>query len=141
MPSTRNESQITWSSSNSVTVTSATPVASDAFAFDAEDWEADLHVYADNQGTPAAGDTADFYIAYTSGDILGDSGDDYATTEHAEFLCRLDTYATNTPGEDPAGRIVPLRTAGKGFKVIAVCAQAATRNVVVRARVITHRPQ
>ena len=141
MASSRNETQITWSSASSVTVSSATAVTSDAFAFDAEDWEADLHVYADNQGTPASGDTADFYVAYSSGDILGDSGDDYATTEHAEFICRLDTYSTNTPGEDPAGKVVPLRTAGKALKVIVVCAQAATRNVVVRARVITHRPQ
>ena len=84
---------------------------------------------------------ADIYIAYTTGDILGDSGSDYATTEHAEYLGRLDTVAANTPGEDPASRTFRIRTAPLGFKILASCPQAASRNIVVRARVVTHRPQ
>lgn len=141
MASSKNETQITWSAASSVTVSSATAVVSDAFTFNAEDWDAELQVWADNAGTPAAGDVANIAIAYTAGDILGDSGDDYATTEHAESVMQLDTVAANTPGEDPASRTVPLRTAAKGFKVIATCPQAASRNIVIRARVITHRPQ
>lgn len=141
MASSRNETQITWSAAASVTVSSATVVWSDAFTFNVEDWEAELQVNADNAGTPASGDTCDVYIAFSTGDVLGDTGDDYATTEHAEFAMRLDTYATNTPGEDPANRSVPVRTAPKAFKVGVSCPLAATRNIVVRARVITHRPQ
>ena len=141
MASSRVETQITWSSASSVTVSSATVVTSDAFTFNAEDWDAELQVNADNAGTPASGDTCDVYIAYTTGDILGDSSSDYATTEHAEYLGRLDTVAANTPGEDPASRTVRIRTAPLGFKILASCPQAASRNIVVRARVVTHRPQ
>ena len=141
MASSRVETQITWSGASSVTVNSATLLASDAFTFNAEDWDADLQVHVDNQGTPASGDVVDVYIAYTTGDILGDSGSDYATTEHAEYLGRLDTVAANTPGEDPASRTFRIRTAPLGFKILASCPQAASRNIVVRARVVTHRPQ
>lgn len=141
MASSRSETQITWSSAAYVTVSSATVVWSDAFLFNVEDWEGELQVNADNAGTAASGDTCDVYIAYTTGDILGDSNNDYATTEHAEFAMRLDTYATNTPGEDPANRSCPVRTGATGFKVGVSCAQAATRNITVRARVVTHRPQ
>lgn len=141
MPSSRVETQITWSAASSVTVNSATVVASDAFTFNAEDWDADLQVHVDNQGTPASGDVVDVYIAYTTGDILGDTGSDYATTEHADYLGRIDTVAANTPGEDPASRGFRIRTAPLGFKVLVSCPQAASRNIVVRARVCTHRSQ
>lgn len=141
MASSRVETQITWSSASSVTVSSATVVTSDAFTFNAEDWDGEVQVYADNAGTPTSGDVADFYIAYTAGDILGNSGSDYATTEHAEYLGRLDTVAANTPGEDPASLTFRIRTAPLGFKILASCPQAASRNIVVRARVVTHRPQ
>lgn len=141
MASSKNATQITWSSASSVTVSSATVVWSDALTLNAEDWQAELQVNADNAGTPASGDTCDVYVAYSTGDILGDSGDDFATVEHAEFLFRLDTYATNTPGEDPANRSAPVRCGAKAFKVGVSCAQAATRNIVVRAMVNTHRPQ
>jgi hypothetical protein len=141
MASSRNETQITWSSASSVSLNSNSAFTSDAFTYNAEDWAAELQVHADNSGTPASGDTVDVYIAYTAGDILGDTGSDYDTTEHAEFLCRLDTYATNTPGEDPAGKTVPIRTGALGFKIIAQANQGATRAVTFRARVVTHRPQ
>jgi len=141
MASSRVETQITWSSASSVTVSSATVVWSDAFSYNAEDWDAELQVNADNAGTPASGDTCSVYVAYTTGDILGDTGDDFSSAEHSEFVMMLDTYATNTPGEDPANRTSPLRTAAKAFKVGVSCPNAASRNIVVRARVITHRPQ
>lgn len=142
MASSRNETQITWNTgSSSVTLSSASRVTSDAFTFNAEDWDADLQLYADNQGTPASGDVVDFYIHYSTGDILGDSGNDYATNEHAEFLCRLDTYATNTPGEDPVSKVIPIRTTSPAFTISCESPNAATRNVVVRARIATRRPQ
>lgn len=141
MASSRVETQITWSSASSVTVSSATVVWSDAFSYNVEDWDAELQVNADNAGTPASGDTCAVYVAYTTGDILGDTGDDFSSVEHSEFVMMLDTFATNTPGEDPANRTAPLRTAPKAFKVGVSCPNAASRNIVVRARVITHRPQ
>ncbi len=139
MASSRNETQITWSSASSVTVSSSTVVWSDAFLFDVEDWEAEVQVNADNAGTPASGDVCNVFIAYTTGDILGDSGNDYATVEHSEFVTQLDTLATSNPGEDPASRSFPVRTAALGFKVGVHCPLSGVRNIVVRARVVTHR--
>jgi hypothetical protein len=142
MASSRNETSITWSSTAYVTLSSNdTRSVSDAFAFNAEDWEADLYVSADNAGTPASGDYVDLYIHYTAGDSDSGGSDDYATNEYAEFLCRLNTYSTDNPGEDPAARVLPIRTAAKGFKVSCQGPQVASRNITVRARVITHRPQ
>lgn len=141
MASSRNETQVQWSAANSVTVSSSTVVWSDAFTFNIEDWDAELQVDANNAGTPASGDVCTVYVAYTTGDILGDSSSDYASVEHSEFVMQLDTFGTNTPGEDPANRTAPLRTGPLGLKVGVSCPQAASRNIVVRARVVTHRPQ
>lgn len=141
MASSRNESQITWSSAAYVTVSSATIVWSDAFTFNAEDWAAELQVNADNaNGSPAVADACAVYIAYTTGDVLGNTGSDYDSVEHSEFLMYLNTYLTSTPGEDPARKSAPVRTAALGFKVGVSCPNAATNNITVRARVCTHRP-
>jgi hypothetical protein len=141
MASSKTETQIQWSAADSRTVNSGSIAWSDAFALNVEDWEAEILLSADNQGTPANGDVADFYIGYTSGDILGGGGDDFPTDEHAEFLARLDTYGSNTPGEDPARCARPVRTSASGFRIGVICPQAGTRNIVVRARVVTHRGQ
>jgi hypothetical protein len=141
MASSRNETQITWDSgSSSKSVSSGSTATSDAFTYNAEDWDAELALSADNDGVAASGDAVDFYVAYTSGDILGDSGSDYATTEHAEFLARLDTVGANTPGEDPARASVPMRTGALGFKLVAKN-NSSGRAITVRARIVTHRPQ
>lgn len=142
MASSINESQITWSAASSVSLSTNSRVDSDAVALNIEDWDGSVQLSADNSGTPASGDVVDVYVKWTNGDILGDSGDDYDTDEHAEFLCRLDTYATNTPGEDPVRKTVPLWVSGKkGFKLSVVAAQGASRAVTFRARLVTHRGQ
>lgn len=135
MASSRNNSTIQWSASGSTTVSSATAVTSDAFTYNIEDWEADLAVKADNQGAAASGDVCDVYVAYSY------DGTNFDTTEHAQYVGRIDTVAANTPGEDPGQLSVPLRTAAKAFKVIVSCPQAASRNILVTANVVTHRPQ
>lgn len=135
-----NEAQITWSSASSVSLSTNSRVDSDAVSNNAGDLNGSISISADNSGTPASGDVVDVYIKWTSGDVLGDSGDDYDTDEHAQFLCRLDTYATNTPGEDPARATVPLTLAGKkGFKLSVVAAQGATRAITFRARMVAQR--
>lgn len=133
------ETQILWGASPSVTVASATPAASDAFAIDATTIAASVQVSVDNAGTPASGDTCTAQIAYTTGDVLGDSGDDYDTQEHAAPLLVLDTYTTNTPGEDPARKTGPISVGVKGGKLYVTCPNAGTRNMVVRARLIEKR--
>lgn len=136
------EQQVTWGSAASQTLNTNSRVDSDAVTLNVEDWDASVQVSADNQGTPASGDTVDVYVKWSNGDVLGDSGDDFDTDEHAEWLCRLDTYPTNTPGEDPARKTVSLMVSGKkAFKLSAVAAQGATRSVVLRTRLVTHRPQ
>lgn len=140
MASSRVSTAILWSATASVTVTSGSNATSDAFTFNAEDWDADIQINADNSGTPGAGDTLDCYVLWTAGDVLGDTGDDYDTVEHAEFLGRLDTFSTNTPGEDPARRTFALRSGAKGFKLYTVN-NSGGRSIVVRAMVSTHRPQ
>lgn len=140
MALTKNEQQVTWSAASSVTVSSAAVVWSDPITLDATDFAGSLQVHADNQGTPASGDVCDVHVAYTTGDILGDSGDDYDTPDHSLRVLKLDTYPTNTPGEDPACATVPIDVAGmKGLQVGVSCPQAATRNITVRARLVTQR--
>lgn len=140
MANTYQDTQVTWSSASSLTVSSSTVVSSDAFTVGTDDWDGSVTLSADNAGTPASGDVCDWYVAWTNGDILGNGGDAYDTTEHAEFLTRLDTYSTNTPGEDPARRTVTLNVSGKkGFKLLASCPQAGSRNIVIRARFGAHR--
>lgn len=142
MAASINETQVTWSSASSITLSSATRTDSDAFTINENDIAGSIQISADTSGTPASGDVLDVYVKWSTGDILGDTGNDYDTSEHAQFLCRLDTYATNTPGEDPARKTVPLAVLGKKACIISVEApQAATRNVVVRARIVTNRQQ
>lgn len=135
------ETQVTWASASSKTVSAATIQWSDSMSCTVLDDAYQLQISADNAGTPASGDTCVVYVARTTGDILGDTGNDYYTDEHGEWVMTLDTYATNTPGEDPARKTVPVDLRGcTGYKVGVVCAQAATRNIVVRARMSCERP-
>lgn len=142
MASSKNEQQVQWSAADYKTVSANTIQWSDAITLNAEDWRGALEINADNAGTPASGDTCSVYVGWSLGDVLGDSGDDFPTDEYGEYLCLLDTYATNTPGEDPARCVVPLDVAGKkALKIGVVCPQATSRNITVRARLLTHRPQ
>ena len=54
-----NERQVTWSSSNSVSVSAGSTQASDAASFSATAFAAMITLKADNGGTPASGDTVD----------------------------------------------------------------------------------
>lgn len=142
MPGSINTQQVQWAAADSKTVSVNTMQWTDVITLNAEDWDGSLTVSADNAGTAAAGDTCDVYVGWSNGDVLGDTGNDFDTDEHAEFVGRLDTYATNTPGEDPARRTWQIPVSGKvAMRVGVICAQAATRNIVVRARLTTHRPQ
>lgn len=136
------ESQVTWDTgAASKTVSVNTIVWSDEVALTVLDDAYQLQVSADNAGTPASGDTVTVYLARSTGDLLGDSGNDFDTAEHGEWVMTLDTYATNTPGEDPARKTVPVDLRGcTAVKVGVLCAQAASRSMVVRARMSRERP-
>jgi hypothetical protein len=141
MASVLNTQQVQWAAADSKTVAANTIQWSDAITLNVEDWDGSLQVSADNAGTAAAGDTCDVYIGWSNGDVLGDTGNDFDTDEHAEFVGRLDTYATNSPGEDPARKTWDINVSGKvALRIGVICPQAATRNIAVRARLTTHRP-
>lgn len=141
MAITRVETALTWNSAASQTLSNNTTYyASDAFTFDATCVGAAIQVSADNAGTPAAGDVVYFYLSYTTGDLLGNTGDDYDTDEHSILLGVLDTVAANTPGEDPARKTLVVPTvAPKGAKLLALAPQSASRNIVIRARLTEQR--
>lgn len=140
MAATINETQITWSSASSKTLSTSARVNSDAITLNAADGATSVQISADNAGTPASGDVVNVYAAYSNGDILEDSGDDFDTDKGAEFLGQLDTYTT--AGEDPIRKTFTLRTFGKKAVKIGVAApQAGSRNVVIRARLVTNRQQ
>lgn len=141
MAITRVETQILWSAANSKTLNNNTTYfASDTFTFDATTIGASIQIYAANQGTPASGDTVTFYLAYTTGDLLGDTGDDYDTDEHSIPIGVVDTFGTNTPGENPVRKTLMLPSVvPKGAKLLAVAPLSATRNIVIMARLSEQR--
>lgn len=139
MAITRNQTQVTWSSASTLSVTSATEVVSDVITLDDTCVALSIQLSVDNAGTPASGDTAVWRIQWSNGDVLANTGDDYDTTEHAQFVAQLDTFATNTPGEDPARITVTVTPVSKKFKLACTCANAATRNVTIAARIDEQR--
>lgn len=114
MAISRQEKQITWSAANSLSIAAGGTGTSDAFAFDADAFQASISFKADNNGTPASGDTVDFYLLWTSGDPDGAGADEYDGTNsaHAYLLGRIDTNA-----QDPAQRTVDIPASPKGGKV------------------------
>lgn len=109
-----NEIQVTWSSSNSTSVSAGTTEASDAMAFSAAAFDAMITLKADNSGTPASGDTVDFFALISCGDPDGSGSDEFPNDESdGIFLARLDTYA-----DDPAVATVSLPVA-KSVKIFA----------------------
>lgn len=133
--SNNNDAAVTWSASSTKSLTSnTTREASDAVSINADAVQASLQVKVDNSGTPASGDTVDLWISWSPDASV------YDTEEHAQFLGRLDTYATNDPGEDPAQRTYTLDVSGKqSFKLLARGNQAASRNVTLSAIYNEHR--
>lgn len=124
---TREETQITWASAASKAVSAGASETSDAFVFNAGDWAAQIQVEANNNGTPASGDTVDVYILWDVGSVS-----DTAAT--AVALCVLDTYAV-----DPAVITVTLPTpAASGFRLHAAN-RSSGRSITVSAKVATLR--
>lgn len=140
MAESRVETQVLWDgSAESVTITSNILKWSEFVPLNVGDWDGGLQVSADNAGTPTSGDVCNVYIAYSYGDVLGGGSNTLDTDKNAQFLIQLDTYST--AGEDPARKSVPIRTGAIGYKLGVLCPAASSRNIVVRARMATHRAQ
>ncbi len=109
-----NERQVTWSSSNSVSVSAGSTQDSDAVSFSATAFAAMITLKADNDGTPASGDTVDFFALVSCGDPDGAGSDEYPNDDSdGMFLARLDTNA-----DDPALATVAMPV-GKAVKLYA----------------------
>lgn len=134
MAITRAETQITWSAANSVSVSAAGSQTSDGVSLDATCVAASITCKADNAGTPASGDTVDFYWAASSGDPDGASTEEYATgTGNMEWLCRIDTNST-----DPDVCTVSLPAVPYRGKLVAV-SSAAANSITVSATIEEQR--
>lgn len=132
--SNNNNTALAWSASSPVGLNTNNRVVSDAVSVNADAVRGAIRVLADNQGTPASGDYVDLWVAWTV------DGTGYDTDEHAQPLGRLDTFATNDPGEDPAGKTFSLAVSGKrGFKLVARANQGASRTINLSAVYNEHR--
>lgn len=114
MAISKSSTQVTWSSATSKSVGSSSNETSDAHTFSSNSVTAMITVKADHSGTPASGDTVDFFLLYTTGDPDAASSDEYSSAGHGMHIASLDT---NT--DDPAIKTVEIPVSAKGFKVYA----------------------
>ncbi|MBN1359352.1 MAG: hypothetical protein JW993_02115 [Sedimentisphaerales bacterium] len=107
-----HEIQVQWDSgNNSKSVGAGGTATSDAFSFSATAIDAMVTLKADNAGSPASGDTIEFYLLATCGDPDGASTDEYpADSDEGILLGVLDTHAN-----DPAVKTLtcPIAKGGK----------------------------
>lgn len=96
MALTVNELQVTWSAASSVSIASGGNNTSDVITFTAGTvFQAKIQMKADNDGSPAVGDTVDFYLLESHGDPDGASTDEYDTATQGKHLARLDTNSND----------------------------------------------
>ena len=129
MAASNNELQIVWASAASKSVAAGAAEISDAISFSATAIASTVTLKADNEGTPASGDTVDFYALLSAGDPDGASTSEYAAVkEQGTFLARLNTYGTSF---DPAVSTVRLDVS-VGVKILAK-SNAASNAITVSA--------
>jgi hypothetical protein len=102
-----HEQQVQWSSANSVSVSAGGNQTSDAVTPSTAAYEAMITLKAQNGGTPAGGDTTEFYALLSCGDPDGAGSAEYPNDESdGIFLAVLDTNAHN-----PTVKTVPFPVA------------------------------
>jgi len=129
MALTRLERQITWSAASSVSVTAAGQQTSDVLALNADCAIAAITLKADNAGTPAAGDSIDFYLAATAGDPDGAGANEYPTAGHLFPLATIDTNV-----DDPGIMTVEMPAVPQTFQIVAK-SNASANGITVSATV------
>lgn len=135
MAITRTETQVTWSASNSVSVTAGSSQTSDVITLDATCTAARIHMKADNSTTPAGDDIIYFWLLETGGDPDGTGADEYDdTTEKPTLLDILDTS-----NNDPALSTVQLPLPQKSLKIYAEGATAGSTNAITVSCTITEQ--
>lgn len=134
MAITHAETQVTWSASNSVSVSAGGNQTSDEVNINDTCFAAQISLKADNSTTPAADDIIHFYVLQTSGDPDGASTDEFDTVGHALRLGVLDTSS-----EDPAILTVPLPLPQKGLKIYAEGSTEGSTNAITVSATITEQ--
>ena len=133
MAITVNEVQILWSTATYLSVGEGANATSDAFVINQTCFQATIECKADNDGTPAGGDTVDFYLLATLGDPDGADASEYGTTTQDLHLAMLDTNAA-----DPAICTVQIPMPLLGGKIYAVN-NSAGRAITVSACILEQR--
>lgn len=110
MAVTHSEEQVVWSAANSVSISAGGTQTSDDFTFNANSYGGKVQCKADNDGTPASGDTVDFYLSLSLGDPDGASTEEYPGINQAIHLGTIDT---NTVDGDSCTVEVPVGLKGK----------------------------
>src|SRR5512136_2669427 len=124
-----NEIQVQWSGANNVSISAGSNQTSDAFTFSPTAIDAMITLKADNAGTPASGDTVEFYLLATCGDPDGSASDEFPLNNNDGILLAvLDTYVS-----DPMVRTVacPIAKSGKLFAKNASSGRAITVSACV----------
>jgi len=136
MAITRTETQVTWSTANSVSVTTGSSQTSDEVNLDATCVAAQISMKADNSTTPAADDQIYMWLIQTSGDPDGAATDEFDSLDASSMVLLgiLDTNAI-----DPVQKTVPLPIPQKGLKIYAEGVTAGTTNAITVSATITEQ--
>lgn len=134
MAITVNEVQVEWDgdSSTDKSIPSSGNGTSDAFVISQTCFQAQVQLKVDNDGTPASGDTVDFYLQATLGDPDGAGSSEYGTGEQDLHLAALDTN-----DDDPAIATVQIPMPLVGGKIYAVNNGASA--ITVSATILEQR--
>jgi len=110
-----NEQQVVWSTASSVSVSAGGNQTSDAITLSTACYDAMITMKADNEGTPASGDTVEIYALQSCGDPDGASSAEYPSdADDGVLLAVLDTYAN-----DPMVKTVSLPVGAPYLKLYA----------------------
>lgn len=132
MALTRVETGITWSSASTIALSDNNQHVSDAITIDPTTVSASIHINASNGGTPASGDTVTAQFEYRV-------GASYDTPKGAAPLIVLNTYATDSNGENPQKKSGPIDCTSAGGKLVVAAAQGSSRTITITAWLVEHR--
>lgn len=123
MAITRAETQVTWSTNDSVSVTAGGNQTSDVVTLDPTCVQAAITLKADNSTSPASDDIIYCWWQASAGDPDGAGSNEYPT--QGQFLAALDTSDA-----DPSIITVPLPVVPQDGRLYAEGATAGTTNAV-----------
>jgi hypothetical protein len=135
MAITVTEVQVEWDGDASTddSISAAGNSTSDAFVINQACFQAQIELKAKNDGSPASGDTVDFYLQGTLGDPDGASASEYGSGTQDVHLATLDTYVN-----DPSICVRQLPMPLVGGKIYAVN-NSAGRAITVSACILEQR--